>query len=79
MHDNRQSSICSGTMYMESFDKDEFNFILEDESSDVDLLTTASDIKSEFQETISVSIRGLGTVNGIYLAEVGGIFFLRGF
>ena len=70
MQDNRQSSIFSGTMYMESFDKDSFNFILEDELSDVDLLTTASDIKSEFQETVSVSIRGLGTVNGIYLEAV---------
>lgn len=70
MQNNISSSIFNGTMYLESFDTDQFEFILEDDSSDLDLLTTASDIKSEFVEAITVSIRGLGVVNGLDLAEV---------
>lgn len=70
MQNNISNSIFSGTMYMESFNTDKFDFILEDELSDIDLLTTASDIKSEFVEATTVSIRGLGTVNGLYPAEV---------
>lgn len=70
MQNNTASSIFNGTMYMEAFDTDKFDFILEDDSTDVDLLTTASDIKSEFVETTTVSIRGLGTINGLYYAEV---------
>lgn len=63
-------SIFEGTMYLQSFDVDKFDFILEDSFEDVDLLTSVSDIKSDFSEMTSVSIRGLGTVSGTPLAEV---------
>ena len=63
-------SIFTGTMYLSSFDIDQFNFILEDNFEDVDLLTSVSDVKAEFEKTTSIYIRGLGSVNGLNLAEV---------
>lgn len=63
-------SIFNGTMYLSSFDIDKFDFIIEDNFEDVDLLTNVSDIKAEFEQTTSIYIRGLGNVNGLNIAEV---------
>ena len=55
------SSIFNGLMYLKDFNVDNFNFLLEDQYDDVDLLKTVSDITSELIELSSISIRGLGT------------------
>lgn len=56
----RRDSLFDGTMYLSGFDTDSFNFLLEDKIADVDLLTTARDIKSSLASVNSISIRGDG-------------------
>ncbi len=70
MQNNLVDALFQGTMYLQNFDTDKFDFILEDSFSDVDLLSTASDIKAELVTLLTVSLRGLGTVGGKALAEV---------
>tara|TARA_B100000242_G_scaffold167947_1_gene120069 strand:+ start:10135 stop:12102 length:1968 start_codon:yes stop_codon:yes gene_type:complete len=68
---NQQSeSIFTGTMYLQSFDVDKLDFIIEDDFEDVDLLDSVEDIKSDLTEISTISIKGLGVVSGDNLAEV---------
>ena len=53
-------SIFDGTMYLNSFDTDGFNFLLEDKSEDIDLLSEARDFNSDFVSVNSISITGEG-------------------
>lgn len=53
-------SLFDGKMYLKSFDTDKFDFLLEEKFDDIDLLTSSPDITSEFEEIVTVSIRGQG-------------------
>ena len=56
MQNNLVDALFQGTMYLQNFDTDKFDFILEDSFSDVELLSTASDIKADLVILWTVSL-----------------------
>lgn len=53
-------SLFDGFMYLNSFNTDGFNFLLEDKTEDIDLLSEARDFNSDFVSVNSISITGEG-------------------
>lgn len=64
-------SLFDGTMYLNSFDTDSFNFLLEDKIEDIDLLSEARDYNSPFVSVNSISITGQTTTGYVTAPDHG--------
>ena len=63
--------LFSGLMYLKTFDIDKLEFLLEDDYSDVDLLTQSPDVTSELVEIDTVAIYGQNTTANVISPDHG--------